>query len=291
MCLKLESLIKKYGDIYALRDIDMELDAGIYGLLGPNGAGKSTLINIIVGNLLQTSGVIRYKGTDIRKAGKSYRSLLGYMPQQQNLYPGFTGWDFLAYMAALKKVPKAETKEKIMKAASQVNIQDVLYRKLQTYSGGMRQRILLAAAVLTDPKLLILDEPTAGLDPRERIRIRNLISSMSGDRIILIATHVVSDVEHISKEIILLGGGRLIRKAATGSLTEEIRPYVREVTVPAHKIDQMEASYCVSNVLSDGNIARIRILSEGIPEEYKPVSAMPTLEDVYLYHFQYSAKQ
>lgn len=290
MKIRIEGLTKKYGELYALRDVETELGAGVYGLLGPNGAGKSTLMSILVGNLEQTAGVVYCDGADIRKMGKEYRKLLGYMPQQQNLYPGFTGWDFLAYMAALKNIPGEETKKRVLEAAEQVNLQDELKKKLHAYSGGMRQRILLAAAVINDPALLILDEPTAGLDPRERIRIRNLISSISGNKTVIIATHVVSDVEHISREVMLLGRGRLIRKAGTGELTEEISSFVHEITVPAEAIPEVEKQYCVSNILSDGTKARIRILAESVSGRYEASATIPTLEDVYLYHFQLREK-
>ena len=290
MKIRIEGLTKKYGELYALRDVETELGAGVYGLLGPNGAGKSTLMSILVGNLEQTAGAVYCDGADIRKMGKEYRKLLGYMPQQQNLYPGFTGWDFLAYMAALKNIPREETKKRVLEAAEQVNLQDELKKKLHAYSGGMRQRILLAAAVINDPALLILDEPTAGLDPRERIRIRNLISSISGNKTVIIATHVVSDVEHISREVMLLGRGRLIRKAGTGELTEEISSFVHEITVPAEAIPDVEKQYCVSNILSDGTKARIRILAERVSGRYEASATIPTLEDVYLYHFQLREK-
>ena len=276
MKIRIEGLTKKYGELYALRDVETELGAGVYGLLGPNGAGKSTLMSILVGNLEQTAGVVYCDGADIRKMGKEYRKLLGYMPQQQNLYPGFTGWDFLAYMAALKNIPREETKKRVLEAAEQVNLQDELKKKLHAYSGGMRQRILLAAAVINDPALLILDEPTAGLDPRERIRIRNLVSSISGNKTVIIATHVVSDVEHISREVMLLGRGRLIRKAGTGELTEEISSFVHEITVPAEAIPEVEKQYCVSNILSDGTKARIRILAESVSGRYEASATIPT---------------
>lgn len=286
MQIEIKALSKKYGDKYALRDITLELGNGVYGLLGPNGAGKSTLINILVGNLQQTAGEIVCDGRDIRGCGRDYRRRLGYMPQQQNLYPGFTGWEFLAYMAVLKDVPKENIRAKISDVARQVNLQDELKKKLHAYSGGMRQRLLLAAAILNDPELLILDEPTAGLDPRERIRIRNLVSSISKDKIVLIATHVVSDIEHISKEIILLGGGRLIRKAGVEALTQEIRDSVYEITVPAEQISRIESAYCVSNILSNGSVAKLKVLAEQPLRRYENVHTIPTLEDVYLYHFQ-----
>lgn len=278
-------LSKLYGEKKALNRLNMSLEEGIYGLLGPNGAGKSTLMNIMVGNLSQSNGSILCDGEDIRQMGKAYRRLLGYMPQQQTIYPSFSGWEFLSYMAVLKEVPKKEIRERVLWAAAQVNLQDELSKKLHAYSGGMKQRILLAGAILNHPRLLILDEPTAGLDPRERIRIRNLISSLSSDKIVIIATHVVSDVEYISREIVLLSQGEMLRKDKICTLTDEICPYVYELTIPAEEIPDVEKIYRVSNILSDGHTAKMKIIAKEKPEGYSCISAMPTLEDVYLYHF------
>lgn len=285
MRIEVNELSKKYGDKLALDCLSMSLDAGIYGLLGPNGAGKSTLMNILVGNLDQNGGEILCDGQDIRKMGKDYRRLLGYMPQQQKIYPSFTGMEFLSYMAVLKDVPKEQAKKRVLWAAEQVNLQDELGKKLHAYSGGMKQRILLAATVLNEPSLLILDEPTAGLDPRERIRIRNLISSIASERIVMIATHVVSDVEYISNEIILMDAGKIIRKNRIAELTDEIRPFIYEIQTEAGEIHQVGQRYQVSNILSDGHRAKMRVIAESKPAQYCAEPAMPTLEDVYLYHF------
>ncbi len=291
MKLEICNLSKKYafrarkGEKIALNSLSMTLEEGIYGLLGPNGAGKSTLINILAGNLSQSDGAVYWDGEDIRKMGKSYRRLLGFMPQQQTIYPSFTGWEFLSYMAVLKEVPKKEIRRRVEWAAQQVNLQDELSKKLHAYSGGMKQRVLLAGAILNNPGFLILDEPTAGLDPRERIRIRNLISSLSSDRIVMIATHVVSDVEYISREVVLMSQGNMIRKDRINVLTDEVRPYVYELETDAADISIIEQQYRVSNILSDGYKAKVRVIAESRPEGYPYVSAMPTLEDVYLYHF------
>lgn len=217
--------------------------------------------------------------------GRNYRKLLGYVPQQQTLYPAFSGREFLNYMAVLKEVPKKEIKERVEWAAFQVNLQQQLEKRLHAYSGGMKQRILLAGAILNHPSILILDEPTAGLDPRERIRIRNLISSIAADKIVIIATHVVSDVEYISKQIILMNGGNMIRKDTISNLTAEISPFVFEVHTEASKIQEVGEKYRVSNILSDGYHAHMRIISDHEPQEYQYQKTMPTLEDVYLYHF------
>lgn len=222
MKIEIKQLVKKYGRKEALAGVSMELSQGIYGLLGPNGAGKSTLINILVGNLAPTDGEVLCNGTKIEQMGKEYRRILGYMPQQQTIYPSFSGREFLNYMAVLKEVPKEQICERIEQVAAMVNLLEELEKRLGAYSGGMKQRILLAAAILNDPAILILDEPTAGLDPRERIRIRNLISKLAADKIVLIATHVVQDIEGISKEIILMNQGNIIRKDTIANLTEGI---------------------------------------------------------------------
>lgn len=291
MILEIRNLSKKYtfwarkNEKMALNNLNMTLEEGVYGLLGPNGAGKSTLMNILAGNLSQTDGAVYCDGEEIRGMGKAYRRLLGFMPQQQTIYPSFTGWEFLSYMAVLKEIPKKEIHKRVEWAAGQVNLQEQLSKKLYAYSGGMKQRILLAGAILNDPELLILDEPTAGLDPRERIRLRNLISSLSSGRIVLIATHVVSDVEHISKEVVLLSQGNMLRKSRISTLTDEIRPYVYELEADMADLPTIEQQYRVSNILSDGNKARVRVIAENPPGNTPCSPAMPTLEDVYLYHF------
>ena len=208
--LELQNITKRYGNRQALDHISLTLENGIYGLLGPNGAGKSTLMNIITGNLKPSSGKVLWNGKNIRDMGADYRSLLGYAPQQQGLYDTFTGIRFLSYMAALKGISKKEQKGEIQRVLDYVNLTEKACRPIGTYSGGMKQRILVAQAILGDPHLIILDEPTAGLDPKERVRIRENIRNISGDKVILVSTHVVSDIESIAKEIILLREGKIV---------------------------------------------------------------------------------
>ncbi|MGN0292721.1 MAG: ABC transporter ATP-binding protein [Lachnospiraceae bacterium] len=208
--LELCGITKKYKDKTALRQVSLTLEHGIYGLLGPNGAGKSTLMNIITGNIRPDEGQVKWEGADIRALGASYRSILGYAPQQQGLYDTFTGRRFLAYMAALKGISGKQMTAEIERVLDFVNMTEYADRAIGTYSGGMKQRILIAQAVLGDPRLIVLDEPTAGLDPGERVKIRERIATLSGERIILVSTHVVSDIEPIAKEIILIRAGHMV---------------------------------------------------------------------------------
>ena len=233
MELKLEHISKEYKNTTALDDFSMTFSEGIYGLLGPNGAGKSTLMKLITRNIKPTAGEIYLDGTDIHTLKREYQRLIGYMPQQQAISPFYTGRMFLAYMGLLKGVEKKVLNDEIEKYASKVNLLDVLDRKVGTYSGGMKQRLLIAQAFLGDSKIIIFDEPTAGLDPKERIHVRNLIHDNSAGKIILIATHVVQDIEDIASQIMLLKKGVLIEMAApeilTGRITDKENPDLEDV--------------------------------------------------------------
>ena len=208
--LQLSNISKKYKENPVLEGVSLELDYGIYGLLGPNGAGKSTLMNIITGNLKASGGQVYWDGTDILRLGSAYRSIIGYAPQQQEMYDSFSGKQILSYMATLKGISKLEMKKEIERVLSYVNMTEAANRRIGTYSGGMKQRILIAQAILGNPKLIVLDEPTAGLDPKERVKIRERISDLSGDKVILVSTHIVSDIEQIAKKIILIKEGKIV---------------------------------------------------------------------------------
>jgi len=222
--LKLENITKSYRGKPALHSFSMTLKPGVYGLLGPNGAGKSTMMNIITDNLRPDSGEVFWNDKPAREMGRDFRRILGYTPQQQGLYDEFTGRRFLSYIAALKEIPKAKLLTEIERVATSVNLMNELDKKLGAYSGGMKQRILIAQALLGTPELIIMDEPTAGLDPKERIRVRELLDSLGEDKVVLVATHVVSDIESIAKEIIVLRQGELVAKNKPVLLVKKYAP-------------------------------------------------------------------
>lgn len=286
MELRLINIKKSYNNrkTFAVNDFSVRLTPGVYGLLGPNGAGKSTLMNIITDNLRADSGSVLLNGKDILTLGADYRDLLGYMPQQQGLYDDFTGEKFLWYMAALKGMKKKDARIQIERTLGLVNLTDDRYKKLKSYSGGMKQRILIAQALLNDPKLLIMDEPTAGLDPKERIRIRNFISEISKDKIVLLATHVVSDVEYISKEIIFMKAGKVIRHGTPGELLHDMEHHVFEVLVTAEEQVFYEThGFKTTNIMLSSSGVCLRIVSDERPTVGEVREVRPNLEDVYLY--------
>lgn len=286
--LEIRNISKTYkkGAVKALDNFNVVLTPGVYGLLGPNGAGKSTLMNIITDNLNADSGDVLYDGENIKKLGKNYRSVLGYMPQQQGSYDDFTLNRFLWYMAALKGLKKKEAKKKISQLLETVNLTDAAHKKLGAFSGGMKQRALIAQALLNEPKILILDEPTAGLDPKERIKIRNFISEIAGDKIVLISTHVVSDIEFIAKEIVLLKGGQLVSHDACNNLTKEIENKVFEMEIEKEKLKYFQDNYRVSNLYHNDDKIVVRLVTDNPPENHKLSPQSPTLEDLYLYIFE-----
>lgn len=222
--LEIKNLNKSYGQKKVLNGIECRLENGIYGLLGPNGAGKSTLMNLITTNLKPDSGEILWKGKNINEDRNEYLSSLGYMPQQQGLYNGFTGAMFLNYIACLKDLPKQKIKEEVTKAINNVNLSDCIDKKIASYSGGMKQRLLIAGAVIGDPELIIFDEPTAGLDPKERVRVKNMLKSLAKDKIILVATHIVPDIEDIAEEVLILKDGMLLPERSAKTLIETMSP-------------------------------------------------------------------
>lgn len=284
MRLQISNLTKLYGKKTALDNFTYTFTDGIYGLLGPNGAGKSTLMNIITQNLKPTEGTVLTDGKNAAVSGKEYRKLLGFMPQQQALYPDFTLTRFLYYMAGLKNVPKDKAAPQIEELIKRVNLAEYSRSKLGGFSGGMRQRALLAQALIGDPKIVILDEPTAGLDPKERISLRNLIAETAFDKIVIIATHVVPDIEFISKEVLLLKEGKLTHSGAPAELCSEIEGKVYEILTEQENLSEIRDNFRIANITHENGRLCVRVLSETAPRwEHRAVS--PSLEDLYLYRF------
>lgn len=284
MKLELIDLTKRYGDFVALDHLNITFSAGIYGILGANGAGKSTMMNLLTDNISRSDGKILYDGTDILKLHKDFRKVLGYMPQQQGFYEHMTAQTFLYYMADLKGIPKKQAAQEIVALLDATNLSDVRHKKLGGYSGGMKQRVLLAQALLGDPKVVILDEPTAGLDPKERIRIRNFISAMSRNRIILLATHIVSDIESISDQILMMKKGQMVGMGTPSELIESVADKVKEMPCPTEELDRVQEQYKVGNIFQRRGETWVRIIGDNLPTEGQYVEDHLSLEDVYLYY-------
>lgn len=284
MELKLDRLTKQYKQKLAVDRVDLELKCGVYGLLGANGAGKTTLMRMICDIQEPDSGEIFYNGRNIREMGEEYRDILGYLPQNFGYYPEFTAYKFLLYIASLKGLGKEQAAVKALYLLDVVGLADEKKRKIKTFSGGMKQRLGIAQAMLNDPKLLVLDEPTAGLDPKERVRFRNLISSFSKDKIVLLSTHIVSDVEYIADEILVMKNGRLIHRGAPEVVTQDVKGVVWECKVEQKDVEYYIKQYNVGNLKNTGDQTILRIISDAKPVE-GAVEAEPTLEDLYLYYF------
>lgn len=279
--LKIENVSKKFGKKVALSDVVLELETGIYGLLGDNGAGKSTLMRLLVGVDKPTSGRIFYEGKDISQLKEAYRGLLGYMPQEFAVFPGFTAGEFLTYMGALKGLSKGELKDKIPRVLAFVNLEDEKDKKVSTFSGGMKRRVGIAQALLNDPKILILDEPTAGLDPGERIRFSNILSNMSKDKIILFSTHIISDIEAITKSIIILNDGKIRAKTTSDRLVEKMEGQVFEMTIPFSELAAYEKKVQMIRMRYEGDRIKIRYTGEAMEHAF---AVRPNLEDYYMLH-------
>ena len=268
----------------ALQEFSYSFADGVYGLLGPNGAGKSTLINLIVGNLSPNKGELLYEGKRIQELGSSYRSIIGYMPQQQQLYEGFTIKRFLFYFAALKGLGKAEAGERIQSLLEVVGLTDDAGKRLGSLSGGMKQRVLIAQALLNDPKILILDEPTAGLDPKERMNIRNFIYSIAQDKTIILATHVISDIELIARELIFLKEGKQLLCGTPEQVIDAVRGEIWEAEIAKNEYSEINRKYAQNRIIGEreGKVL-LKIIAKEKPHCGVVRPAAVSLEDVYLY--------
>lgn len=286
MELKTIGLTKKFGSKTAVDHLDLTLTNGVYGLLGANGAGKTTLMRLLCDIQEPTSGQILLDGKEIAGLGEAYRDCLGYLPQQFGYYPEFSALDFLLYISALKGLGESTAQTKSRELLEAVGLSKEGRRRIRTFSGGMKQRLGIAQTMLNDPHILILDEPTAGLDPKERVRFRNLISAFSKDRIVILSTHIVSDVEFIAEEIVMMKSGRVIHFGNPQEITSEIEGQVWECTVSAASAERYAAAYNTSNLRNiSENQTILRIIADRPPME-NAVRVQPTLEDLYLYYFK-----
>lgn len=284
MEVKFNDLTKKFGNFTAVDHLTMTMTNGVYGLLGVNGAGKTTMMRMLCTLLKPTSGSITCNGKDIFEMDSEYRNLLGYLPQDFGFYPEFTVQDYLMYIASLKGVRPAVAKKRVKELISKVGLSKVANRKMKKLSGGMKRRAGIAQAMLNNPKILILDEPTAGLDPNERIRFRNLISELSEDRLVLLSTHIVSDIEYIANEILLMKDGTLMRKGTADEIISSMSENVWECLVDKNMISEFITRYKISNMKTEPDGVVLRIISQEKPfSNARTVEA--SLEDVFLYYF------
>ncbi len=283
MKLVIDGVSKQYrGGVWGLRGFSLEVGPGLLGLLGPNGAGKSTLMRILATITRPTQGTVTWSGSDIAKAPDPLRQVLGYLPQDFGIYPNLTAVEFLEYMAAVKGIHGAAARRRIDELLQVLNLTESRRRPLGGFSGGMRQRVGIAQALLNDPKLLIVDEPTAGLDPEERVRLRNLLSELSGERIVILSTHIVSDVEATATEIALIAGGRLLAHASPEELLRSVEGKVWEWVIPSASLAAARQRHIISAAVRRADGVHARLVSEG-PPAAGAVAVPPTLEDAYLH--------
>ncbi len=286
MELKAEGLSKHFKQKKAVDGMNFTLTGGVYGLLGPNGSGKTTLMRMITGILEPTAGRVTLNGEEITKLGESYRDMLGYLPQDFGYYRGFTGYDTLKYIAALKGLDKRQAARKIEELTEVVGLSSDAKRRVSSYSGGMRRRLGIAQALLNDPEILILDEPTSGLDPQERVRFRNMISEISSSRLVLLSTHIVSDIEYIAGQVMLMREGRLVMMDAPDTVLSTARGCVWTALVSPDDMTALKQRYLIGNIRHTEGGVELRIVSGERPDLPGVSPAEPGLEDVYLYHFR-----
>ena len=284
MKLVFENISKLYGDFPALSGINLSLENGVYGLLGPNGAGKTTLMRIMTDLLKPSTGRVMLDGKDIALLGADFRRRLGYLPQDFGFYPNYTAEQYLLYIARLKGLTRFEAKKQTNDLLEMVGLYEKRNQKMKGLSGGQRQRVGIAQALLGDPDILVLDEPTAGLDPEERIRFRGIISNLSRQKTVLLSTHIVSDLEAVANEMILLKKGQVLTVQKPHNLLHELDGMVWTVSVPCENERELAEKYPCSNIMHDVEISVLRMLSREKPHD-EAVSERPNMEDMYLYYF------
>ena len=284
MELSLDRLTKHYGNKIAVDYVSTILKPGVYGLLGANGAGKTTLMRMMCAILESTSGEVLFNGKEVTSMGADYRNVLGYLPQDFGYYPNYTAAEFLMYIAALKGIPQKIARERTKELLNVVGLDHVASKKVKTFSGGMKQRVGIAQALLNNPKILILDEPTAGLDPKERVRLRNLLADYAGNRIVILSTHIVSDVEAIADKVLLMKGGKFVLQGTVPQLVQKVEGKVWELSVSAAEARKWQAENMVANFRHEGKQVVLRIISDTKPAQ-QAVSCAASLEDLYLYYF------
>lgn len=283
--LVINNVSKKYGSFCALKEINLEFSNGVYALLAPNGAGKTTLIKLLTTLIFPTSGEILYKGTDIVSLDSEYRDIIGYLPQDFGYYRNYTPTKFLLYLAALKGIKREDAVERVKELLKIVSLEDVANKKMKGFSGGMIQRVGIAQALLNDPKILILDEPTAGLDPKERVRFRNLLSDLSRDRIVIISTHIVSDIEFISNEVIMIKDHKVLYKDFIENICRTLDGMVYETSMTFEESKEFRKEYILLSEKQDGGMMKARFISDNHDDE-KWVKVNPNIEDVFLYQYR-----
>ena len=285
MELSLDRLTKQYDRKIAVDCVSAVLKPGVYGLLGANGAGKTTLLRMLCAVLEPTSGEVLFNGTEVASMGADYRNIIGYLPQDFGYYPNYTAMEFLMYISALKGIPKNMAKRRAAELLEVVGLSQEAGRKIKTFSGGMKQRVGIAQALLNNPKIVILDEPTAGLDPKERVRFRNLLSDYADDRIVILSTHIVSDIEAIADEVLLIKKGKFVMQGTVPELTHRTDGKVWELSVSQEEARRWQEKTTVANLRHEGKEIVLRIVSDDRPGD-NAVPCEAALEDIYLYYFQ-----
>jgi len=290
MELQFQNLSRRFGRKRAVDRLSVGLTHGVYGLLGPNGSGKTTLMRMMTGLLRPTSGRVLYNGQEIGKLGDAYRAKLGFLPQEFGFYRGFTGNDMLRYIAALKGLDEKETERQVRELSERVGLSsDDMKRLVSGYSGGMRRRLGIAQALMDDPEILVLDEPTAGLDPQERVRFRNLISGIAASRLVLLSTHIISDIEFIAGDVLILRKGKLLLQAPPKEIVASVEGKVWTVEVKPEEVERFQKTCLIGNLRQIENGVELRIVGDEAPDHPGAMPAEPTLEDVYLYYFREAA--